>query len=314
MDSRGLKQKSFERYLYAGLLLAGMFLTAQFTGHKEIVFPEIFALITGCWIAKRTPWNTNGLRIIGLTTLSALLGVLTVKYMPAHIYWKILFCFITTEMFLVISKTNLVPIIPAGIFPIFMNVKSYIYPTAVLIMTSIIVLGQRLLVKHNHRHKDKYNPAMFNRFVDLKRYLKLAVIFALISIFPMNHGLIFWLSPPAVVTFVELSAPMSMNRKRPVQVWEVMSFAALTGTIFRFIFNMYFTFPLIVAAMFACVFYFLYCNKTKVLYPPASGALLMPLIIKPVDVLWYPIEVAAGLAILIPISLYLFPTGVNRSK
>lgn len=307
MNSKGLKLKEFERYLYGGLLLAGMFLAAQFTGHKEIIFPEIFALITGCWIAKKTPWNTNGIRIVGLTTLSALLGVLTVKYLPAHIYWKILFCFISTEMFLVISKTNLVPIIPAGIFPIFMNVKSFVYPTAVLIMTTIIVLGQALLVKNHHRHKDRYNPSMFNQIADLKRFIKLAIIFAIISVFPMNYGFKFWLSPPVVVTFVELSAPMSMNRKRPVQIWEVMSFAALTGTIFRFIFNIYFSYPLIVAAMFACITYFIYCKENKILYPPASGALLMPLILRPSDVLWYPIEVAVGLALLIPISLYLFP-------
>lgn len=283
-----------------------MFIAAQFSGHKEIIFPEIFAIITGCCVAKRSPWNTAKYQIILLTTMSGTAGVLAVKYLALAIYWKILICLLFSEMLLVIFRTNFIPIIPAAIFPIFMNVHSFVYPTAVLILTSLIIFVQELLVKNKYRHQDKYFPKKINRTNDFKRYIKLFCLFGIISIAPMASGLIFLLSPPAVVTFVEIANPMSMNRHRPAKIWEVMFISSLIGAIFRFIFNIWLPLPLIVSALLACIVYFFYCRMENILYPPASGALIMPLILKPAGVLWYQLEVAIGLAVLIPVAIYLF--------
>ena len=93
MNIKLLKIRKFERYLFAGILTVLMFVSAQVTGHKEIIFPEILAILTGAWIAKRQPWNTDKFRIWLLTTLSALIGVLLVKYLPLGIYYKVFFLF-----------------------------------------------------------------------------------------------------------------------------------------------------------------------------------------------------------------------------
>ncbi|MDY6359483.1 MAG: hypothetical protein SPL76_08250, partial [Cyanobacteriota bacterium] len=90
------------------------------------------------------------------------------------------------------------------------------------------------------------------------------------------------------------------------KIWEVMFISSLIGAIFRFIFNIWLPLPLIVSALLACIVYFFYCRMENILYPPASGALIMPLILKPAGVLWYQLEVAIGLAVLIPVAIYLF--------
>ncbi len=312
MNIKLLKIRKFERYLFAGILTVLMFLSAQLTGHKEIIFPEILAILTGAWVAKRQPWNTNKFRIWILTTLSALIGVLLVKYLPLGIYYKVIFSFLFTALSLILFKTTFIPAIPAGIFPIFMNVKTLIYPLAVGIMVFAIVIGQYLLEKYHYRHKDKYLPQKINRKMMFKHWTKLSFIFSLVSIYPLFNGFLFWLSPPVVVTFAELSNPMSPNRNKLFKIWEIMTIGAVIGTIFRFGLNIYLDLPLVVSAIFACLFMFLVYNKTKVLYPPSSGALLMPMILKPQEVLWYPVEVALGLIILIFIAKYLFRFKLNH--
>ena len=139
-----------------------------------------------------------------------------------------------------------------------------------------------------------------------KHWAKLFIIFSVISIYPLLQGFLFWLSPPVVVTFAELSNTISPNRKRLFKIWEIMIIGASIGTVFRFLLNIYFDLPLVIAAIFACLFMFLIYNRTKILYPPSAGALLMPMILKPQDVIYYPIQVANGLGMLILIVKYLF--------
>lgn len=304
MNIKLLKIRKFERYLYAGILTLLMFLSAQFTEHREIIFPEILAILVGGWIAKRQPWNTDKLRIWLLTTMSALVGVLLVKYLPLGVYYKVIFSFLFTAISLIVFKTTFIPAIPAGIFPIFMNVKTLVYPLAVGIMVLAIVLGQYFLEKYHYRHKDKYMPQKINRKMMLKLWAKISFIFSIIAIYPLSQGFLFWLSPPVVVTFAELSNPISPNRKRLFKIWLIMITGASIGTVCRLGLNVYYELPLVISAAVACLFMFFIYNKTKVLYPPSAGALLMPMILKVQDVVLYPVEVAIGLGILILIAKY----------
>lgn len=306
MDTAKLREIKFFRYFYTELLMILMFLMAEFSGHSEIIFPEILAILTGCWISKKQPWNTNKLRILLLTTFAAALGVFWVKFISVSLFIKVLISFIVSGLLLIIFKTNFIPIIPAGIFPIFMNVETLIYPIAVGIMSFLIILGQSLLEKYHYRHKDKYMPQKFNQQIALKMWIKLIVVFSVISAAPLISGYIFLISPPVIVTFTDLSNPLSMNRKRALKIFCIMFFASFIGSLFRLILSIHLNLPLLLAAICASVILFITFNKTKVIYPPACGALLMPMILKSEQVIWYPIEVAIGLILLIPIALHLF--------
>lgn len=312
MNIKLLKIKRFERYLFAGILTILMFLAAQFTEHREIIFPEILAILTGAWIAKRQPWNTDKLRIWLLTTLSALIGVLLVKYFPLGVYYKVIFSFILTAISLITFKTTFIPAIPAGIFPIFMNVETLVYPFAVSIMVFAIIIGQFYLEKYHYRHKDKYLPQKINQKMMFKLWSKVLIIFSIISTYPLSQGFLFWLSPPVIVTFAELANPMSPNRKRLFKIWEIMTLGAIIGTICRLGLNVFLDLPLVISAVFACILMFFTYNKTKILYPPSAGALLMPMILKPQEVIYYPIEVAVGLTILIFTVKLLFKNKITQ--
>ena len=191
-----------------------------------------------------------------------------------------------------------------------MNVKTFYYPIAVGILVLAIVLGQYFLEKCSFRHTDRYFAQKINQNMMLKHWIKLFTMFSVVSIYPLAHGFLFWLSPPAIVTFAEISNHMSMNRNginQLLKVWGIMTIASLIGTIFRLGLNVYMDLPLTISAIFACILMFLVYNKTKFLYPPSAGALLMPMILKPEEVMWYPLEIAIGLGILIPLAVFLFP-------
>ena len=46
------------------VLVSGMILLAEFTGEKEIIFPEIAALGTGCFLTPELAWKTDYLRML----------------------------------------------------------------------------------------------------------------------------------------------------------------------------------------------------------------------------------------------------------
>ena len=86
-----------------------------------------------------------------------------------------------------------------------------------------------------------------------------------------------------------------------------MTIASLAGTIFRLGLNVYMDLPLTISAIVACILMFLVYNKTEFLYSPPAGALLMPMILKPEEVMWYPLEIAVGFGILILLAVFVFP-------
>ena len=78
MQTEVLKTIRIERYIFGIILAFLMVLIAEFTGQKEIIFPEICALIVGAWISEIEPWSVNKRRIFILMTLASVFGIFTV--------------------------------------------------------------------------------------------------------------------------------------------------------------------------------------------------------------------------------------------
>ncbi|MBQ4011118.1 MAG: hypothetical protein II602_01090, partial [Erysipelotrichales bacterium] len=62
------------RYVMAGVFATLMVFIAEVTGEKEVIFPEVVAILTGMWVADETPWAISGPRLVILLSASALLG------------------------------------------------------------------------------------------------------------------------------------------------------------------------------------------------------------------------------------------------
>src|SRR5574344_923712 len=113
MDIHGLRVFQRERYLFAILLTVTMFLIAGLTNQKDIIFPEVLAIMTGAWISRHQPWSVNKRRIFCLTCFASILGVAIVKYIHLALFFQVIICFVSVGISLIALQTNFVPIISA---------------------------------------------------------------------------------------------------------------------------------------------------------------------------------------------------------
>ena len=305
MKTEFLKQVRLERYLFGILMAVSMVRLAELSGEKEIIFPEICALTIGAWISEQQPWAVNKRRIFLLMSAAALFGVLIVRYCQIPLIFQVCICFAFSGFILTLCRTNFVPIISACILPVYLRTTSFVYPTAVMVMASIIIFAQWIMEKTHLRPVNKFIPCKFDLRFQIIKWLKLLIVFALIGVIPFKAHQIYFLAPPLIVMFTELSNSKSPARKKSVYIAGLMTFAALAGTMCR-LFNVYLNISLSVCTALACIILFIALNKIKINFPPAGAVLLIPMILDEKFLQTFPLEVFVGSIVLTAAAMILF--------
>lgn len=306
MDIKVLKTVRFERYLFGILMAISMVWLAELSGEKEIIFPEICALTIGAWVSEQLPWSVNKRRIFLLMSAAAWFGVLVVRYCHCPLIFQVCLCFAFSGLILTVCKTNFVPIISACILPVYLKTTSFIYPIAVMTMALIIILAQWIMEKNHFRPVNKFVPCNFDLKKQSIKWIKLLVVFGLIALIPFKTHQIYFLAPPLIVMFTELSNPKSPARKKPAYIAGLMTFSAFIGSMFRLLFNIYLGMSLSLCTALACVVLFIALNRVKINFPPAGAVLLIPMILDKNLLLRFPIEVFVGSVILSCVAMILF--------
>lgn len=314
MDVKLLKTVRFERYLFGILMAISMVLLAEISGEKEIIFPEICALTIGAWICEQQPWAVNKRRIFALMSVAALFGVLIVRYFPVSLIAQVCICFGFCGFILTVFKTNFVPIISACILPVYLRTTSFIYPIAVMVMAGIIIFAQWVMEKRHLRPVNRFVPCDFDLKLQFIKWLKLLVVFGLIALIPFKTHQIYFLAPPLIVMFTELSNPQSPAREKPAYIAGLMTFGAFVGSTFRLLFNIYLHIPLSICTALSCIVLFIALNKVKINFPPAGAVLLIPMILDKELLLAFPLEVLIGSFVLSYIAMILFADKASSIK
>ena len=305
MNTDILHRIKIERYILGILLAFIMFFIAELSGESEIIFPEICALTIGAWVSEQQPWQTNKRRIFLLMSAAALFGILVVRYAHIPLIFQVCLCFGFTGFILTLSKTNFVPIISACILPVYLRTESFIYPISVSIMALIIIIAQWLMEKYYFRPVNTFVPCEFDIKKQIIKWSKLLSIFAVIALIPFKNHQIYFLAPPLIVMFTELSNTESPARKRPLNIIGLMTFASFTGCIIRLL-NIYFNIPLFFCAAVSCLILFIVIHRMKLFFPPAGAILLIPMILNKSLIMFFPFEVLTGSIILCSCALLLF--------
>lgn len=305
MNIDTLRTVRIERYIFAVLMAFVMVFVAELSGEKEIIFPEICALTVGAWISEQQPWITNKRRIFILMSLASLFGVLVVRYVPTYLIIKVCLCFAFTGFILTLFKTNFIPIISACILPVYLGTKSWVYPLSVTFMALIIILAQWLMEKYHIRPVNKFSPIDYDIKSQIIKWSKLLLVFALIALIPFKTHQIYFLAPPLIVMFTELSEPQSPARKKPHYIVGLMFFASLTGCLLKLVLNIYMGLPLYICTALACVILFIGLSKIKINFPPAGAILLIPMILDKELLPLFPFEVLIGASILAFTAIFL---------
>lgn len=306
MNTGFLKQIRIERYIFGIFMALFMVCVAEFSGEKEIIFPEICALTIGAWISEQQPWKTNKRRIFFLMSVAALFGVLIVRYLPIPLIFQVCLCFGFTGFILTLFRTNFIPIISACILPVYLGTKSWIYPISVTIMALIIILAQWLMEKFHFRPVNKFIPCEFNIKNQIIKWVKLLLVFALIALIPFKSHQIYFLAPPLIVMFTELANPKSPVRKKPQYIVGLMTFSAFIGCALRIILNIHLGIPLSLCTAIACVLLFIALNKLKIHFPPSGAILLIPMILDKNLLYLFPLEVFIGAVVLCAAAIFMF--------
>lgn len=306
MKTGYLKIARIERYLFGILLALSMVWIAEISGEKEIIFPEICALTIGAWVAELQPWATNKRRIFFLMSIAALFGVLVVRYVPFPLIFQVCLCFAFTGFILTLCKSNFVPIISACILPVYLKTTSWIYPISVIIMALIIITAQWLMEKFHLRPVNRFVPCDFDIKKQIIKWSKLLIVFGIIALIPFKVHQIYFLAPPLIVMFTELSNPKSPARKRPLYIIGLMSFGAFVGSTLRLVLNVHLGLHLYICTALACIILFIALNRIKINFPPAGAILLIPMILDEKLLLMFPLEVFIGAVILSYVAIILF--------
>ena len=281
-----------KKQLLAILMIALMTATALLTGEKEIVFPEIAALVIGAWIADKQPWNVNGPRLVIAMTIAAFAGIGIARIDGIPLLGKVVIGMIITTSLLLISRTTMVPLISACILPVLLGTTTLIYPISVMIMAAIIAILQKFV-----QHPEGYVPNQYSRN-DYINWIKRIVIFLAIIALPCVFEIKLFFAPPLIVTFVELSNPKSGLRDKYLRVIIDVVSASVIGSAAQYILGYKLGMP-VLCAVIAMVLILIVFEFTKVMFPPAGAICLLPMLLEP-NILWtYPILVSIGCVVFV---------------
>ena len=99
-----LQRRRYACSLIMILLMTGV---AEILHEKEIIFPEIVALIIGMWIVDKRVWHIEAGQMLSLMTLGACTGVLLVLYSSFLLVVNVAIAFLFAGLSLLFTRTTL---------------------------------------------------------------------------------------------------------------------------------------------------------------------------------------------------------------
>ncbi|TPF96786.1 hypothetical protein, partial [Clostridium perfringens] len=252
----------YKRYFISLVLILAMVSIAEITGEREIIFPEVAALVVGSWVLEKQPWKVSKVGLVGLMTLCSIVGVFIVRYVNLGLTMEVLIGLVFTGLILKLSKTTLVPIISACILPIVLRTETWVYPISVFILTILIVSIKYFIedygVSEEVREEFKEEIAKLERNTSLrkKEFIRLFKIFITVGIltyFSVKFNITLLIAPPLIVAFIELTNEHCKFRQRSKSLLFLFIVVAILGFIFRIGFNEYLGLPLWLCTIFLLI-------------------------------------------------------------
>lgn len=293
------------RYLFAIIIIGLMVGASEWLGQKEILFPEMAALVLGLWVIDKKIWTVTRPMLVILMTVCAFFGILVVQYSPFPALINIAISFTFTSLCLIVTRTTLIPITSAAMLPVFLGTDSLVYPASVFIMSFLVVSGQWLLEKKGLRHIVVDNKKKHYKHSP-KHWGRLLFWVILIAAIPAYVGKLYFIVPPLVVMFIEFSSSSSGFRNRPLQVYMIIVVAAILGTFTQYYLHTIVGLPKVYTVLLLFLCLFILFEIVRKPFAPACAIALVPMIIPQENILLYPFQVAVGAAIFLFVSMFFF--------
>jgi hypothetical protein len=288
--------------LPAILLVVAMFAVAEFTGQKEIIFPEIAALALGAWVMEKSPWHGTNLHFWLSPSLAALTGMLIVHFFVYEPFIMVTAAFCLVVLQLKLARSALLPSISAAILPIITRSDSWWYPLSVCVMAGIIALGRHVLNSNDSQKGPFIEAARTSGVTATDRWTlsesthwgKLLAGVSLVTAVAVGFDLLFMVAPPLIVAFVEMSKPGGPVREKMGKAMIVIVLAAFSGVFWLLLIHNFLLWPVWVSSCVSAITVFLLYHALRMPFPPAVAIALLPTILPEAALLSYPWHVLAG--------------------
>lgn len=300
------------RYVMAGVFATLMVFIAEVTGEKEVIFPEVVAILTGMWVADETPWAISGPRLVILLSASALLGYVMVVYLPIHIYFKYLIGFSFAAVGLTVSRSTVFPMVSAGILPVMMGTDSLVYPISVFTMMVLIAVVRWWMMRVGLHKVEAYVPVEPPSVEKALWWAARIGVFMVIAVIPIFTKQYLVVVPPLIVAYTGFTSPHLAIQHRWKATIANFAVSAVIGFCCRYFLNMTLGLPLTLAAACAVALVFVSFELFRLQYPPVGAIALLPMLVDASLVPIYPIEVSLGSAILLTAAHFIFGREYNH--
>ncbi len=304
------------RYEFPAIILViTMFVVADITAQKEIIFPEIAALALGAWVMEKSPWPGADIHYWLSPTLAALTGIILMRFFPYSPFFMVLaaFCFVVLQLKL--ARSAVLPSISAAILPIITRSDSWWYPLSVGVLTGALALGRVALNRRDPGGATSAVNAAGSGNAgawssrELIHWGKLLAGVTLITFVAIGFGFTFMLAPPLIVAFVELSKPGGVLRDKAGKAFVILGLAAVSGVSWLYLIHTVLGLPVWVSTCLSAPTVFLLYHAMRFPFPPAVAIALLPTILPEEVLMVYPLQVIAGSAGFIALTKVFFGSG-----
>jgi hypothetical protein len=287
---------------------------AQASGWYYLLFPELGAMSHDVLTRPWGKWASQPIRLVLTPVLGATVGTSITQGFPYHVLTIVVIVTVCLVI-LAVLKSNIGPAISAGVLPLVLDIKSWLYPTSIglglVALSSILLLWRR-------RYRRKYQPAVGVSVMDIddvletpptgrKWIIPFFLFLTVLASFAVVSGLRFILFPPLIVMAYEMFAhptscpwagkPLAL----PVACFLTSAVGSLAVTVLR-IDGM--------VAGFGMVFGIVVLRVLKIHMPPALAVGLLPLIIHSPGIK-YPISVSIG-SVALTLAFLLYRRWISR--
>lgn len=275
-----------------------MVFTAEFTGEKEIIFPEIAALAVGSFLTERFAWRASWPRMIICLELCSLIGVGVVRYGPESMWAQITLAYVGAQLVLMFSRTSLAPMISASILPVITQTRSAVDLISALAFTCLIVILRIALEKFSIKETNNFSPAPWPNINDWETFAFRTVCVACLAYIFMPLGLRFCLAPPLLVAFTELCRKECKVGDKRLQVIALITLCAIAGAACRYVIAIKAGLPLTVSAVIVGMAMIALICRSHIYFPPAGPMVIVALLPSDSALFLYPAEIFLGIAVM----------------
>jgi HPP family len=292
------RRASFGGEVLSLIYMGAIAFSAQKTGFSVLLFPELAALSHDVFTRPQGKWASQPWQLVMTPTITALLGLFVVRHTNFN---AVAITLIVAVSLIVIKllKSTIAPAISAGVLPMVLSERTWIYPVGIFVGLSVLVLVLLIWKRCSPKtpslsHEEEIDSKVIDDLEtpphDRLWSVALVIFVLVLGTLAQVTGLFFLIFPPLIVVAYEILGHPEIPgwMERPILFPAISFLTASVGLLFCRAFDA--GFAGVIAAMLCSIAILKIFN---VHMPPALAVGILPFVMKAPNYR-YPVSVLIG--------------------